>query len=94
MMGGSGFVSHMIQSLKHNNRRQNRTHFDKNDIIEISNKTKTKLKFKTATKAQLLKIREDLKKRNQIYNRKLIGYTIITSVVLFLIIRYYFHVMY
>ena len=93
-MPGAGAISHMIQSLKFNDRRKKRTHFDKNDIIELSNKTKTKLKFKTATKAQLLKIREDLEKRNQIYNRKLIGYTIIISVALFLIIRYYFQVTY
>ena len=93
-MPGAGAISHMIQSLKFNDRRKKRTHFDKNDILDISKKTKTKLKFKTATKAQLLKIREDLEKRNQIYNRKLIGYTIIISVALFLIVRYYFLVMY
>ena len=93
-MPGAGVISHMIQSLKFNDRRKKRTHFDKNDILDISKKTKTKVKFKTATKAQLLKIREDLKRKNQIYNRKLIGYTIITSVTLFLIIRIYFQVMF
>jgi len=75
MMGGSGMSQHMINSLRNNSIRKDRTHFDKKSIYLSSTGEKKKPQFKKATKEQLLKIKQKLQKHNLVYNMKLIGYT-------------------
>lgn len=94
MMGGSGMSQHMINSLRNNSIRKDRTHFDKKSIYLKKLKNKRKLVFKKATKEQLDIIRTRLQKRNVIYRRKVIVYSsIITisilSIFLFMINQYY-----
>jgi len=75
-------IQAMITSLKNNNRRQLRTPFDKESIYLSNNSKKKKPQFKKATKEQLLKIRDRMKKNNSIYQQKLIGYTALTIMVI------------
>jgi len=73
-------IQAMINSLKNNNRRQLRTPFDKESIYLSKNSKKEKPQFKKATKDQLLKIRNRMKRSNSIYQQKLIGYTCLASI--------------
>jgi len=83
MMGGSGMSQHMINSLRNNSRRQQRTHFDKESIYLSNNGEKKKPQFKKATQEQLLKIRKRMKRNNSVYQQKLFGYT---ALIMFLFI--------
>ena len=78
MMGGSGMSQHMINSLRGNSIRKDRTHFDKESIYLSSNSKKEKPQFKKATQEQLLKIRNRMKENNTAYQQKLIGYTFLS----------------
>ena len=73
---------HMINSLRGNSIRKDRTHFDKKSIYLSGDSKKEIPQFKKATKEQLLKIRNRMKKNNSIYQQKLIGYTALTIMVI------------
>ena len=82
MMGGSGMSQHMINSLRSNSIRKDRTHFDKKSIYLSSNSKQKKPQFKKATQEQLLKIRRRMKINNSIYQQKLIGYTSLVMIII------------
>ena len=84
-MPGSGFTQFMISSIKSNSRRKKREQFNKKDIYKFGLK-KSNPKFKKATKEQLENIKKRLQRRNRVYKRKLIIYSAISSVFLFLLI--------
>jgi len=75
-----GFAQFMVSSMKSNRRRQKRTPFDKESIYLSGNSKQEKLQFKKATKEQLWKIRNRMKRSNSIYQQKLIGYTCLASI--------------
>jgi len=81
-------IQAMITSLKNNNRRQQRTPFDKESIYLSSNDEKKKPQFKKATQKQLLKIKERLHRSNNVYQRKLIGLTVLITITVLTIITY------
>ena len=85
-----GFAQFMVSSIKSNSRRQQRSQFDKEDILNSYSKNKTKPVFKKATQEQLIKIRKRLQKSNQVYQQKLIGYTFL-SIIFISTIVYYFN---
>ena len=73
-------IQAMITSIKNNNRRQLRTPFDKDSIYLSGNRKKKLPQFKKATQEQLLKIRRRMRRNNNIYQQKLIGYTCLASI--------------
>lgn len=83
-----GFAQFMVSSIKSNSRRQQRTQFNKEDILNSYSKNKSKPVFKKATEEQLIKIRTRLQKNNEVYQRKLIGYTFLITITVISIIVY------
>jgi len=83
-----GFAQFMVSSMKSNSRRQQRVPFDKENIYLSSNDKKKKPQFKKATQEQLLKIKERLHRSNNVYQRKLIGFTVLITITVLTIITY------
>ena len=84
-----GFAQHMITSIRLNSRRKEHIPFQKSNNLESSSKRKPQ--FKKATKEELVKIKVRLQKNNSIYRKKLIGYTLLISILIISTITFLIH---
>ena len=64
-MGGEGFISGMITSLKNNSRRKNREHFSKDNGVQVE---KTQYLFPKVTEAKKTSVVNQILKKRKLSN--------------------------
>ncbi|PHR90644.1 MAG: hypothetical protein COA80_15715 [Leeuwenhoekiella sp.] len=84
-MGFGGSVSAMLATLK-TNKRERKSRFDKKGFDIKTAKYKSFVDFKKLTASEELKLKNQICKDSKNHNRKVMGYTAITLVILAVLI--------
>ena len=86
-MGGEGAMMAMITSLRNNNRRKNRTRFDKDKLGGYDDGQKIEFDFPEVTPEVLIKIRDRLQNERMVllWKRKIIFAIILTGLLIFIL---------